>query len=182
MNKAELLALANIGKTEINGIPLEVIVRPSAVDGDPWIEIHVDPLSPLHLPLILGQKWVEYITDEECEQLPAELEKYKKEAEEFCEKAKTVVKAKSNPDGSYSLVDVPDAVKEEWKDYPKILKSWMREKKRIVFIGDEKEHWRAPGKFTLELDGVKYEPHWSYWLDCTYYIADEQIKRIGGAE
>ena len=177
MNKSELLALANKGKVEINGIPMEVVVRPSAFDGTDWIEINVEPLSPLHQPLVLGNKWVEYITDEECAELPGALEKYKKEAEEFCEKAKTVVKAKFNPDGSYSLVDVPDAVKEEYKDYPKILKSWMREKKHIVYIGNDKQYWQAPGNFTLELDGVKYEPHWSYWMNCAYYEADDRIRK-----
>lgn len=37
MKKSELLALANIGKTEICGIKLKVIVRPSSVDGKDWL-------------------------------------------------------------------------------------------------------------------------------------------------
>ena len=179
MNKAQLLALANKGKTEINGIPLEVIERPDS-DGDMWLEIKVDPLSPLHQPLILGNKWTEYITDEECEELPEALLQYKKEAEEFCEKAKTVVKAKLNGDGSYSFTEVPEKVQENLKDYPSALKQWLREKKHIVFINDNKKEWRAPGKFTLELDGVRYEPHWSYWLNCTYYEADDFIRKAVG--
>lgn len=177
MNKAELLALANKGKVEINGIPLEVIERPDS-DGDMWLEIRVDPLSPLHQPLILGNKWSEYITDEECEELPEALEKYKKEAEEFCEKAKTVVKAKINPDGSYNFTEVPDSVKGNFKDYPSALKQWLHERRHIVFINDNKKEWRAPGKFTLELDGVQYVPHWSYWLNCTYYEADDYIRMV----
>ena len=126
----------------------------------------------------IGETGKQYITDEECAELPGELEKYKKEAEEFCEKAKNVVKAKFNPDGSYSLVDVPEAVKEDYKDYPKILKSWMREKKHIVFIGSDKQYWYAPGTFTLELDGVTYKPHWSYWMNCTYYLASDHIRKV----
>ena len=178
MNKAELLALANKGKVEINGIPLEVIVRPSAVDGTDWIEINVEPFTPLHQPMNLGNKWVEYITDEECAELPGALEKYKKEAEEFFEKAKTVVKAKTNPDGSYSFTEVPDSVKENFKDYPSALKQWLREKKNIVFIGTDKLYWYAPGTFTLELDGVTYKPHWSYWMDCTYYLASDKLRKV----
>ena len=180
MNKAELLSLANKGNVEINGIPLEVIVRPAA-DGEPWLDINVEPLSPLHQPLNLGGKWVEYITDEECEELPEALVKYKKEAEEFCKKAESVVKAKLNPDGSFSFESpLPDFYKEALKEYPSLLKRVEKERHPIVFIGDEKEYWRAPGKFTLELNGVQYKPHWSYWLDCSYYIADALIKKIGG--
>lgn len=176
MNKAELLSLANKGKVEINGFPLVVIVRPDA-DGDDWLEINVEPLSPLHQPLQLGNKWVEYITDEECEELPGALEKYKKEADEFCEKAKTVVKGKLNPNGTISITEVPDDMAKDFEENPKVLKCWLKERKNIVFIGNEKEYWRAFGKFTLELDGVQYVPHWSYWLDCAYYIADEQIRK-----
>lgn len=178
MNKAELLALANKGKVEISGVKLEVIVRPSALDGTDWLEIVSEPLSPLHQPLELGGKWVEYITDEECAELPGELEKYKKEAEAFSEKAKTVVKAKSNPDGSYSFTEVPDSVKENFKDYPSALKQWLRERHHIVFIGDDNDYWVAPDKFTLELDGVTYLPHWSYWLGCAYYEADDYIRKV----
>jgi len=169
MNKKELFALANKGKVEINGIPLEVIIRPSSCDGEPWIEIVVDPLSPLHLPLILGQKWWEYVTDEECEELPQQLLKYKAEAEEFCEQAKRVVKARINPDGTYSFTDVPDSVKENFRDYPSALKNWLTQKHHITFVNDEKREWFAPGVFTLELDGIRYVPHWSYYLERTFY-------------
>ena len=167
MNKADLLSLANKGKTEINGYPLEVKVFPCC--GDPWIEIHVDPLSPLHPPLILGQKWLEYVTDEECAELPEWLDRYKREAEEFCREAETVVKATMNPDGTYSFTDVPEKVKENFADYPSALKQWLKQKHPIIPIGKENA-WRAPGNFTLELDGVQYVPHWSYWLGLPYYL------------
>lgn len=180
MNKAELLSLANKGKVEINGIPLEIVVRPSSVDGEPWIEITVDPLSPLHQPLRLGSKWVEYITDEECAELPLALEEYKRRADEFCEKAKRVVKAELYSDDAYHFTEVPESVKDELRAWPRVLKRFLQGVHRIDFIGQEKEFWRAPGKFTLELNGIQYVPHWSYWLECVYYIADDQIKRIGG--
>lgn len=172
MTKEELLALANIGKTEINGYPLEVKVYPSSFDGTLWLEIHVDPLSPLHQPLILGNKWVEYITEEECAELPEWLDRYKQEAEDFCKAAKTVVKATLNIDGTFTFTDVPEAVKANFSEYPSALKRWIEQKHYIKFIGnkeEEKDYWYAPGIFTLELDGVQYVPHWSYWLDCAYY-------------
>lgn len=167
MTKNELIALANIGKTEINGIPLEVKVFPSSVDGTPWIEIHVEPLSPLHPPLLLGQKWLEYVTEEECAELPEWLERYKREADEFCEKAKRIVKATSNPDGTYNITELPDSLIEEYQDYP--LKRWLKQKHAIKYIGNEEKYWYAPDVFTLELDGIRYTPHWSYWLNCAYY-------------
>ena len=177
MTKSELLSLANKGKTEINGFPLEVKVFPSSVDGTPWIEIHVEPLSPLHQPLILGQKWVEYVTDEECEELEEWLNRYKREAEDFCRRANTVVKATLNNDGTYTFTDIPEIVQENFLEYPSALKRWMKQKHHINFIGKEKEYWYAPGDFTLDLDGVKYIPHWSYWLNCTYYEVTPQIMK-----
>lgn len=175
MTKNELLSLANKGKTQINGYPLEVKVYPSSVDGTPWLEIHVEPLSPLHQPLILGQKWVEYITEEECAELPEWLDRYKREAEEFCKQAETVVKATLNPDGTITFIEVPESVKENFSDYPSALKQWLKQKHHITFIGKEKEAWHAMGNFTLDIDGVKYVPHWSYWLNCTYYESTPQI-------
>jgi hypothetical protein len=169
MTKNELLALANIGKTEIHGYPCEVKVYPSSVDGTPWLEIHFDPLSPLHQPLILGNLWVEYITEEDCAGLPEALDKYKREADEFCREAKTIVKATLNADGTYTFTDVPEAVRANFSNYPSALKRWLKQKHYITPIKDDKEYWYAPGNFTLELDGVQYVPHWSYWLDCAYY-------------
>lgn len=174
MNKNELLSLANKGKTEINGFPLEVKIT-TCVDS-PFLEIIVAPLSPLHPPLRLGGKWVEYITEEECAELPEWLNRYKREADEFCERAKTVVKATLNTDGTYTFTDVPESVKANFADYPSALKRWLKQKHHINFIGNDKEHWYAQGDFTLELDGVQYLPHWSYWLNCTYYESTKQIQ------
>ena len=171
MTKTELLNLANKGKTKINGISLEVIVFPSSLDGPPWIEINVDPLSPLHQPLILGQKWVEYVTEEECEELPAALLKYKEDAERFCELAKQVVKATINSDGTFTFIEVPKSVKQNFKEYPSAFKKWLTDKHHIKYVNDSQKEWFAPGNFTLELDGIVYEPHWSYWLDRPYYFA-----------
>lgn len=175
MTKNELLSLANKGKVEINGYPLEVKVFPSSMDGTPWIEIHVDPLSPLHTPLILGQKWVEFVTEEECAELPEWLDRYKREADEFCKEAETVVKATLSQDGTYTFTDVPEAVKANFAEYPSALKRWIKQKHHITFLGNEKEYWYAPGHFTLELDGVRYTPVWSYWMNAAFYKVTPQI-------
>ena len=175
MTKNELLSLANKGKIEINGIPLEIKIYPSSVDGTPWIEIHVDPLSPLHQPLILGQKWVEYITEEECAELPDWLDRYKREAEDFCKQAETIVKATLNQDGTFTFTDIPESVKANFAEYPSALKRWIKQKHYIKYIGDGNDYWYAPGIFTLDLDGVRYVPKWSYWLNCAYYESTQQI-------
>ena len=178
MNKQDLLNLANKGKVTISGIELEVIVKPSSLDGTPWLEIHVPALSPLHLPFTLGEKWVEYITDEECAELPDALLRYKCEAEEFCRKAERVVKATRIDNDHYRF----ELTQEERRDIfgesiaahhrataPDIYKY----KCKIVFVNDSKKEWFAPGIFTLELDGVRYVPHWSYWLERAYYISQK---------
>lgn len=171
MKKQDLLAIANNGRTEIHGFPCEVTVKPCL--GDPFLTIKFNPLSPLHQPLILGQKWVEHITDEECEGLAEALNRYKAEADAFCEEAKTVIKATMNADGTYSMIDIPEKVKENSKDYPSAFKSWSRQRFNIRPIKDSPEAWYAPGNYTLDLDGVIYIPHWSYWLNCPYYLFEE---------
>ena len=181
MNKTDLLNLANKGEVEIEGIPLEVIIKPSSLDGTDWIEIHVKPFSNLHRPLLLGQKWVEHITDEECAELPSALLKYKKEAEEFCEKAKRIIKAKRNEDITYSFTDVPQSVLDDWQKVLKTslaLNQWKNGRQVIRFVDQKHQEWYAPDIFTLELDGVLYEPHWSYWLERVYYIADDKIREL----
>lgn len=173
MTKSDLLSLANIGKTEINGIPLEVVVYPSSLDGTPWLEIHVDPLSPLHQPLILGQKWVEYITEDECKELPDALLKYKTEADQFCEQAKRVVKGTMNSNAEIKLTEIPNEVKAEFDEIsPTCFRQWAKATHKLNKIKDANA-WYALGNFTLDLDGVRYVPHWSYWLDRPYYVIEE---------
>lgn len=171
MKKQDLLALANKGRTEIHGFPCEVTVKPCV--GDPFLTIKFEPLSPLHQSLILGQKWVDHITDDECEELEEWLNRYKAEADAFCDEAKTVIKATMNEDGTYSMIDIPEKVKENFKDYPSAFKSWSRQRFNIRPIKNSPEAWYAPGNYTLDLDGVQYVPHWSYWLNCPYYLFKE---------
>lgn len=182
MNKSELVSLANIGKTEIEGIPLEVIVKPSSMDGTDWIEIHVEPFSALHPPLILGQKWLEHVTDAECAELPAMLLKYKAEADAFCERAKTVVRATSNGDITYTFTDVPDDLvevyKKEFAQDSSILTGWLKGRHVIRFVNENKTEWYAPDVFAIELDGIRYLPHWSYLLERVYYVVDDNIRKI----
>ena len=169
MNKKELCALANTGKTNIGGVDVYVTIKPGPIDGSPWIEITACELSPLHQSLILGQKWCEFVTDEECAELPAALARYKAEAETFCEKAKRIVKCHTVGENAYQIDEVPDDVKEDWKAFPATLKRFTHETHKKLYIDSTKHYWYAPGIFTLELDGVRYVPHWSYYLDRAYY-------------
>ena len=182
MKKSELLALANIGKTEICGIKLEVIVRPSSVDGKDWLEIFVDPLTPLHQPLHLGEQWVEYISEQECNNFENALLHYKKSAEEFFEKAQRIVKATLTKNGEIIITDMPDSVKQDWEHFPRSLKWMLTTKHKIRFLNTRTEqgieNWFALGNFTLNLDGEIFQPHWSYWLEKAYYISTNRIKNI----
>lgn len=183
MNKAELLSLANKGKTQIAGVSLEILVYPSSVDGKDFIEIIGDPF-PLHTPLRLGGVWVEYITDEDCAEIEPSLERYKREADEFCEKAKRVVKATLDKNGKIYIIDMPDSVKKDWDGLPpSYLKNYLKRFHPIHYIDDRihspnKDYWFAIGKFTLDLDGELFIPHWSYWLDRAYYESTERIKNV----
>lgn len=179
MNKKELLELSNKGITKIAGIDVEIIVKPSTFDGKDWIEIKVAPLSPLHCPLLLGQQWVEFITDKECEELEPALIKYKKEAEYFCEQAKRIVKATITDNQEILITDMPDSVKSDWACYPNILKQITTKPHKVVFLGKDHENWKALGNFAINIDENIYHPHWSYYLDFAYYIADDKIKSLG---
>ena len=182
MKKSELLALANIGKTEICGIKLKVIVRPSSVDGKDWLEIFVDPLTPLHQPLCLGEQWVEFITEQECADFENALLQYKKSADEFYEKAQRIVKATLTKNGEILIIDMPDSVKQDSEHYPRSLKLMLTTKHKIRFLDKRTEkgieNWFALGNFALDLDGEIFQPHWSYWLEKAYYISTERIKDI----
>lgn len=179
MNKKELLELANKGTVKIAGVEVEILIKPSAADGKEWIEIKGAPLSPLHCPLQLGGKWFEFVTDEECEELEPALLKYKEAAETFCEQAKRIVKATITDSKEILITDIPDSVKSDWVGYPKMLNEFISKPHKVIFLGNEHENWKAFGNFSIEIDGTLYQPHWSYWLNCAYYIADDKIKSLG---
>lgn len=179
MNKKELFELANKGTVKIAGVEVEIIIKPSAADGKDWIEIKGAPLSPLHCPLQLGGKWFEFVTDEECEELESALIKYKEDAKRFCEQAKRVVKATITKDGKIPITDMPESVKSDWAEFPKMLNEFITKPHKVSFLGKEHENWKAFGNFSIDIEGNIYQTHWSYWLDCAYYIADNKIKSLG---
>lgn len=178
MNKKDLFELANKGPVKIAGVEVEIIIRPDS-DGEDWIEIKGAPLSPLHCPLQLGGKWFKYVTDEECEELEPALIKYKKDAEEFCKQAERVVKATLTDKNEILLIDIPESVKSDFAGFPAWWKQFSTQPHKINFINKERAYWRTFGHFTLDLEGELFMPHWSYWLDCAYYIATDKIKSLG---
>ena len=66
MTKNELTALANKGVVQIGGYNAEVIIRESAGNNGEWIEIFIEPVNGHTAKAMLGGKWLEYVTDEEC--------------------------------------------------------------------------------------------------------------------
>lgn len=82
---------------------------------------------------------------------------------------------------TYSFTDVPQSVLDDWQKVLKTslaLNQWKNGRQVISFVDQKHQEWYAPDIFTLELDGVLYEPHWSYWLERVYYIADDKIREL----
>lgn len=181
MTKAELFSLANKGRVEIGGVPCVVDIHPDR-NGELFIDIEVDGLSSLHDTAHFGGKWWEYVTDEECAELPGALQKCKQNADRFFEEAQREVKAHFNADKQIVIDDMPDSVKADWQalehDYPGITKRFIRQAHPVRFINKEQKEWFALGNFTLDIGGKKYVPRWSFWLDRAYYQTDEHMKGI----
>lgn len=181
MTKQELIELSKKGKTQIAGFPCEVKIKREK-DGDLFIEIVFEPLSPLHQPLYLGGVWLDYVSDEEVEHLEDAVLQYKAEADDFCRKAERVCKAKLSKDGQhFVMTEIPDSVKADWDEIEKVLpnafKHFAKEEHPFFFLDKEKKAWRG-FRFSLDIEGHLYTPKWSYWLDQPYYEVDEFIKSI----
>ena len=159
MTKEKLLSYKNGDTIEIDGVKLQVEIT-ECCDA-PFLAFKMQPITPLHLETYLGGKWIEYITDEECENFEDGVRKHKQKALEFLEKSKRVVKATLTKGGRIKIIDLPESVMADWDFYDNVAQ------KETEFF--------ALGDFTLDLDGVLYTPHWSYWLDSAYYIATQQI-------
>ena len=150
MNKAELFALANKGKIELCGLQVEIVIRESAGNNGEWIEIFVEPINEYTAPFVLGEKWTEYVTEEECEEFVPALEKYKAKMEAFALKANSkIVKLKTV---SKDWVSAIENEKEQYK---------------LTIYGD---HFEIVNMETIiELDGIAYKPVWSEYLDKAVY-------------
>jgi hypothetical protein len=160
MDKKELLSLANKGPVKIGDITAEIVVRPSALDGTPWLEIEVEQFTPFAAPLHLGDQWVEYITDEACDEIPRSLNRYKEAALAFEARAKArTVRLKPFTSDCEILIDADDNSK----------------KPKLYRIKNFKDHFEIPGlECMIELNGITYAPVWSYWLDRACYRYPEQ--------
>lgn len=173
MTKNELLSHANGEVFEIEGVKLRLEVTKCA--GDDFLKITMLPITPLHTTTYLGNKWIEYITEEECAEFESEIKKHKERALKFYEDAKRVVKATKTADNNIKIIELPENVKSDWNFYEddetreKAINRFMRNTHPIRFIDKDEKEFFALGNFSLDLDGVIYTPHWSYWLDRAYY-------------
>ena len=185
MNRTELYNLSGKGTVEIGGVSCIVDIHQDK-DGDEFIDIIVDSFSPLHDKAHFGGKWWKYVTDEECLELPEALQQYKQKADQFFSDAQREVKAHFNENKHIVIDDMPDDVKADWKElenhYPGITKRFIRYTHPVTFVNKEKKEWFALGNFTLNIDGNKYIPRWSFWLDRAYYRTDDYIERIFGGK
>lgn len=179
MTRQEFLEKANKGIVSIEGVNLEIEIRPDK-DGDDFISIYMHPITELHTPTYLGQKWLKYTSESEFYSFESEIKKHRETAEQFYKKAKRVVKA-TIKDGYIKILDYPENVRKDWSFYEdeeekeNAIKRYIRCAHPVRFIGNKKTEFCALGDFTVDIDGHLYIPHYSYWLGCTYYIADDYI-------
>ena len=175
MTRQELLSHENGEIFEVEGVKLQMII--TKVAGDDFLKIKMYPITPLHDEAYLACKWIDYITDDECAEFECYIKKHKEKALEFYEQAQRVVKA-TLKDGKIKIIDVPQSVILDFcifDDPQKALKRYIRDLHNISFIDKEKTEFYALGRFSLDIDGTIYTPHWSYWLDRPYYITSQQI-------
>ena len=128
----------------------------------------------------IGGKWLEYITAEELAEFESEVKKHRERAEEFYKQAQRVAKA-TLKNGYIKILELPESIRADFDFYEdkerreKAIKRYIQNLHPIKFINDKKSEFFALGNFSIDLDGVLYVPHWSYWLDRPYYITTQQI-------
>lgn len=158
MNKADLIAMANRGPVEMEGMSVNVIIRPSSVDGTDWIEIRVDPINEHTEGLFMGDKWMEHVTDDEAAEIPAALRKYKDIMVKQAEISKRTPLELSTYDADkYNSY----AKTEDGKEYT------ITQYKDIHFTVNANED--IPINKPILLDKTLYLPFFSFWLDHAVY-------------
>ena len=161
MTLEKILEHANGEPWTVEGVTLDVIVS-KCLDSD-FLQFKMHPITELHPPSYLGGKWIEYIT-----------------AEEFYRHAHRVAKA-TLKNGYIKILELPESIRADFDFYEdkesreKAIKRYIQNLHPIKFIDDNKSEFFALGDFSLDIDGVLYVPHWSYWLDRPYYITTQQI-------
>jgi hypothetical protein len=184
MTLEKILEHANGEPWTVEGVTLDVIVS-KCLDSD-FLQFKMHPITELHAPSYLGGKWIEYITAEELADFENEIKRHREKAEEFYRQAQRVAKATLLKNGRIQILDYPENIQSDWNFYEneerraKAIKQFVKHSHPIRFIGDKKTEFYALGNFSIDLDGVLYVPHWSYWLDRPYYITTTQILESAG--
>lgn len=179
MSISDFLEKANKGVFEIDGVRLEIIINKDR-DGDDFVKVKMYPITELHDEAWLGCKWLKYIEESEFLDFEKGIRKHKEKAFEFYKKAQRVVNATITKDGRIKVLDLPDDVKSDWcfyeneQDREKAIKRFIKNPHNFSMfeIGFNYMKFFAIGEFSLNIDGVIYKPHWSYWLERPYYIKE----------
>ena len=184
MTLEKILEHANGEPWTVEGVTLDVILTKCA--GDDFLRFNMHPITELHTAADLGGKWLEYITAEELADFENELKSHREKAEEFYRQAQRVAKA-TLKNGYIKILELPESIRADFDFYEdkerreKAIKRYIQNLHPIKFINDKKSEFFALGNFSIDLDGVLYVPHYSYWLDRPYYIATQQIiESVGG--
>ena len=161
MTKNELIALANKGVVQIGGYNAEVIIRDSAGNNGDWIEIIIEPINEYATKAILGGKWLEFVTDEECGELEAGVKRiYDKMAAqaEICGREPLVLKYYESNTKTLICEKNKIYIVNQYEDHFEIL---------VLYKGIEPDY--AINK-VVEINGKVYKPVWSFWLDGGCYM------------
>jgi len=171
MKKNELIELANKGVVQIGGYNAEIIIRDSAGNNGDFIEIFIEPINEYTTKAVLGEKWVEFVTDEECTELENGIKKiYDKMASqaEICNREPRVLK--------YHESDPKILVCEKEKTY-KIIQYEDHFEIVVLYKGCEPDY---PLNVPVEINGKVYKPVWSWWLDKGCYMGKYTENDMGG--
>lgn len=179
MDKREWLFLANKGKVQYEELEFEVTLRPDR-DGDEIINITLFPANEYSDCAYFGGGWVKYYEDKEFEQL---LPSMKKAAEKMKRQADIV--------NSVKVLKLTDLQKED--DHCNHLLKGVDDKRIYViqYLKDSDgniagfqvltgSRWSGgiepdcPVNINIELDGTKYTPMWSFWLNGAVYKMTEE--------
>lgn len=172
MTKAELQSLVGKGRVNVSGIDIEVTMT-RCLDSDDFIKIKGYAINDYTTDLELGDKWMEYVTDEECAELVQALAKYR---DKMLKQAEIYHK---------------DPIKLCWFD-TEYRKGLLKSEKGFVYeivkpAEDHFEIWSTwglgyesdvPMNISVEIDGIIYRPIWSWWLDHGCYRGQAPV-RVG---
>ena len=174
MNKNDILSLANKGKQRYEDFEFEVITHTDN-DGDETLNVTLFPVNEYSDYVYFGGGWVKYYEDEDYEQLlPA------------MQKAVEKMKRQADIVNSSHVLRLTDLHKED-NHCNHLLKGidnkniyviqHLKDKDGKVFgfqVLTTSKWWGGyepdcPINIKIEIDGVKYIPVWSFWLNGAVY-------------